>query len=73
MKIIPKYENTHSCRGRRVVVIVWWVDLQLPMQSVTITRDIQHYVIKFVLLEAGQWFSPGTLVSFTNKIDCQTI
>jgi hypothetical protein len=35
-------------------MIVWWLDLQLPMQSVPITtdvrsgRDVQHYVIKFV-------------------------
>jgi hypothetical protein len=44
-----------------VVVIVWWLDLQLPVQSVSITTKvvssnlahmqppiIQHYVIKFV-------------------------
>jgi hypothetical protein len=44
-----------------VVVIVWLLDLQLPMQSVPITTDvvsstsvhgevylIQHYVIQFV-------------------------
>ena len=38
-----------------VVVIVWWLDLQLPVQSVPITTkvvssiySIQHYVIKFV-------------------------
>jgi hypothetical protein len=44
-----------------MVVIVWWLDLQLPMQSVHITTkvvslnpahgevySIQHYVIKFV-------------------------
>jgi hypothetical protein len=44
-----------------VVVIVWYMDLQLPMQSVPITTNvlnsnsahdevysIQHYVIKFV-------------------------
>jgi hypothetical protein len=28
-----------------MVVIVWWLDLQLPMQS---GRGVQHYVIKFV-------------------------
>jgi len=34
-----------------VVVIVWKLDLQLPMQSVPITTKIviQHYVIKFVI------------------------
>jgi hypothetical protein len=31
---------------------------------------IQHYVIKVCQwLEAGQWFSPGTPVSSTNKTD----
>ena len=35
-----KYENTHSYRSRRVVVIVWWLNLQLPMQSVPITTDV---------------------------------
>jgi hypothetical protein len=25
------------------------------------------------LLATGQWFSPGTLVSFTNKTDCHDI
>ena len=39
-----------------MVVIVWYLDLQLPMQSVPITTNvmssnlaqaIQHYVIKF--------------------------
>ena len=47
--------------GSVVVVIVWLLDLQLPMQSVPITTkvvscnpahgevySIQHYVIKFV-------------------------
>ena len=38
-----------------IVVMVWWLDLQLPVQSVPITTkvvssiySIQHYVIKFV-------------------------
>ena len=36
--------------------------------------SIQHYVIKFVSdLRAGRWFSPGTLVSSTNKTDCHHI
>ena len=47
--------------GAVVVIIVWWLDLHLPMQSVPITTNIvssnpahdeefsiQHYVIKFV-------------------------
>jgi hypothetical protein len=47
-----------------MVMIVWWLDLQLPTQSVSIntnvvssnlTQAIQHYVIKFVsdLLQVG--------------------
>ena len=47
-----------------MVVIVWWLDLQLPMQSVPITATVvssnptqamQNYVIKFVgdLREVG--------------------
>ena len=61
-----------------MVVIVWQLDLQLPMQSVPTTTkfvnlhpthgeaySIQHYVIKL----SGWWFSLGTLVSSTNKTD----
>ena len=49
-----------------MVVIVWSLNLQLPMQSVSITTDVcstpvQHYVIKFV--------SDLRQVSFINKID----
>ena len=36
--------------------------------------SIQHYVIKFVSdIASNLWFSPGTLVSFTNKTDCHDI
>ena len=51
----------YQYRGVVVVVIVWYMDLQLPMQSVPITTNvvnsnpvheevylIQHYVKKFV-------------------------
>ena len=51
----------YQYRGAVVVVIVWYMDLQLPMQSVPITTNvvnsnpvheevylIQHYVKKFV-------------------------
>ena len=61
-----------------MAVIVWQLDLQLPVQSVPITTkvvssntvhdeaySIQHYVIKFVNL--------GTSVSSTNKTDRQDI
>jgi hypothetical protein len=58
-------------RGVVVVMIVWWLDLQLPVQSVPITikvvssnpihgevYSIQHYVIKFVsdLRQVGGFF-----------------
>ena len=52
--------------GAVMVVIVWLLDLQLPMQSVSITANvassnpahgkvysIQHYVIKFVSYFGG--------------------
>ena len=57
-----------------MVVIVWSLDLQLPVQSVPINTfeshsgevySIQHYAIKFV--SDLQWFSPGNPVSSTNK------
>ena len=60
-----------------VVMIVWLLDLQLPVQSVPITtkvvssnsvhdevHSIQHYMIKFV-----SELSLGTPVSSTNKTD----
>jgi hypothetical protein len=35
---------------------------------------IQHYLIKFVSdFAAGLWFSPGSLVSSTNKTDSHDI
>ena len=52
--------RTVQKRGGFIVVIVWQLDLQLPVQSVPITKvvslnpvhgevhSIQHYVIKFV-------------------------
>jgi hypothetical protein len=55
-------KNTSMNLGAVVVVIVWWLDLQMPMQSVPITTkdvnlnlahgevySIQHYLIKFVI------------------------
>ena len=67
-----------------MVVIVWQVNLQLPVQSVPITTkfessnlahgevySIQHYVIKCV--SDLRQFSLGTLVSSTNKNDLRDI
>ena len=69
--------------GAVVVVIVWWLDLQLPVQSVPITikvvgsnpvhgevYSIKHHVIKFVcdLPQVG-----SSQVSSTNKTDSHDI
>jgi hypothetical protein len=54
------------------------LDLQLPVQSVPITSNflVWQGVFDTTLcdkvcqcLAAGQWFSPGTLVSSSNKTD----
>ena len=55
------YSKLQFLKGAVVVVIVWYLDLQIPVQSVSITTkivssnpahgemySIQHYVIKFV-------------------------
>jgi hypothetical protein len=66
-----------------VVVIVWQLDLKLPVQSVPITNivvtlnpahgevySIQHYVIKFVSdMQQVGGFPPGYSVSSANKTD----
>jgi hypothetical protein len=66
-----------------VVVIVWFLDLQLPMQSVPITINFvssnpAHGEVVFDTtlwakvcqwLATGRWFSPGTADSSTNKTD----
>ena len=62
-------------------MIVWWLDLQLPMQLVPIITNIvpiplRRGVVNTTLcnkvcqwLAAGRWFSLGTPVSSTNKTD----
>ena len=58
---LDSFAVTVSVKGTVMVVIVWQMDLQLPVQSVRITTkvvssspahgevySIQHYVIKFV-------------------------
>ena len=58
------------------IVIVWCLDLKLPVQPVPITTNVvssnptqtrQHYVTH------GRWFSLGTPVSSTNKTDHHNI
>jgi len=70
-----------------VVMIVWQLDLQLPMKLVPISTkivssnpvhgevySIQHYMIKFVSdLRQVRGFFPGTPVSSTNKADSPDI
>ena len=66
-------------------MIIWWLELQLPVQSVPIAikvvslnpthgevYPIQHYVIKFVT-HFVNGFSLGTPVSSTNKTNCHDI
>jgi hypothetical protein len=65
------------------MVVEFTTTYELHMQSVPITTNvvssnpvhgdvytIQHYVTKFVsdLRQTGRWFSPGTLVTSTNKV-----
>jgi hypothetical protein len=67
-----------------VVVVVWYLVLQLFVQSVSITTavvnsnpvygevySIQHYVIK--LRQVGGFLDPDTPVSSTNKTDRHNI
>ena len=44
-------------------MIVWQLDLQLPVQSMPITTKVCQ------LLETSRWYSLGTPVSSTNKTD----
>ena len=68
--------------GTVAVVIVWYLDLQLPVQSVPITTNgyefnpAQARCTRSKLcdkvcqwLATGQWFYPGTPVSSINKTD----
>ena len=67
-------------------MIVWQLDLQLPLQSVSITIEVvssnlvqvrytRYNIMWYSLsvLVTGQWFSPGTPVSSTNKTDFHDI
>ena len=67
-------------KGIVVVVIVWLLDLQLPMQSVLITTNVVNSHLAHVFdttlcdkvcqwLAAGRWFSLGTPISSINKTD----
>jgi len=72
-----------SVEGAVVVVIVWYLDLQLPVQVVSITTtvvssnrvhgevySIQHYVIKFVsdLLRVGSFLRIPPPIKLTAMI-----
>ena len=72
--------NYQIVLGAVMTVIVWQLDLQLPMKSMPITTDcefefrsgrgVQHYVIKFVSdLRQVSVFFRVTTVSSTNKPD----
>ena len=71
--------NQNGCLvGIVVAVIIWLLDLQLLMQSMTITTKVvssKHALDTILcnkvcqLLAAGMWFSPCTPVSSTHKTD----
>ena len=73
------YSHLHfNWIGAFVVMIVWYLDLQLPMQSMPITTKAVswHGVLDATLfdkvcqwLPTVRWFSLGTPVSSTNKTD----
>jgi hypothetical protein len=50
-------------------MIVWKLDLQLPMQSVPNTTKVVSSNSWQGVLAAGGWFSLDTTVSSTNKTD----
>ena len=52
-----------------MVVIVWVLDLQLPMQSMPITTNVVSLNSSHGLLDTTWWFSSGTPISSTNKTD----
>ena len=58
-----------------MVVIVGYLDLQLPVQSFSITTKVVssnsvHVDTTLCDHATGRWFSPGIPVSSTNKTDC---
>jgi len=81
--LLKLYQNTYHRNGAVRVVIVWYLDLQLPIQSVPITWlklwvriPLRWGVLDTTLcdricqwLSTGRWFSPGTMFSSTNKTD----
>ena len=67
MLIYYVYDLFSQLNTGAVVVMIVWLDLQLPMQSVPITTNVDQW------LATGQWFSPGTPVFSTNKTDCHDI
>jgi len=77
LSIVDAYV-TYIFEGVVVVVIVWQLDLQLPVQSVPITTKvmssnpdhgevylIQHYVIKSVVFLRVLWFPPPIKLTAT--------
>jgi hypothetical protein len=85
-----KHKSITACNtvifllGAVVAVIAWWLDLQLPMQSVPITTLLWVRILIRARctplcdkvcqrLATGLWFSLGSPVSSTNKTDCHNI
>ena len=61
MLIYYVYDLFSQLNTGAVVVMIVWLDLQLPMQSVPITTNVDQW------LATGQWFSLGTPVFSTKK------
>ena len=74
--------NFYLCWGASVIVIVWWLDLQLHMQAVRIITNVvswnpaqaryTRYNIMWSIclwIAAGRWFSLSTPISSNNKAD----
>jgi len=57
-----------------MAVIIWWLDLQLAMQSIPITTVVvSSNPTQGKVYSLMWWFSLGTPVSSTNKTDCHDI
>jgi hypothetical protein len=78
--VLQHYNATNLYNRDVVVMIVWLLDLQLPVQrcefepfswwgvpDTTLCDKVCQWLV------AGRLFSPGTLVSSTNKPDHQDI
>ena len=85
IQLLPSYEvNIERCRRRRYRMIVSFITTCAISAYHHYSCDFEPHFWRCVLdttlwdnvcqwLVTGRWFSPGTLVSFTNKTDCHNI